>query len=776
MSQLVEISKELLRVINSYIHNKELPKHINFGKLFAYAKRHSLANLLFIALQDKGILTESEDVLGKKYFAAQSAQQISQDYYFDKLYKALIKEKIKFMPLKGKKLRELYPDQTARTSCDIDVFYDRTKSKQVYTILTDMGFKCEGKGANHSTWHKGVVTLEMHHALAENNEEFNKYYKNVWDRLKTDDGIRYQFSNEDFYIYFLVHSTKHFESAGFGIRTILDIYLYTTKVELDREYLNAELNKLGLKKFADCMEELASAWFGDGKLNEKVQLVADYIAESFTYGRNDNRAMMSGAKKGKNAKKAKKGYYIKTLFPPYRSMKSLYPILKYLPFLLPFMWVYKWFEVLLTRRKSFRRVVDNAKAFSDKKIEKINKIKEIAGIDGQNNSNIILGEKNLESASRKNPLIQTINAVIHGTELPDDCDWARLLNYAKRHSLASLTYLAIKDSDKVSSEVKALASRQFSANTVQQVSQEYYADLIFERLKEKNIKFMPLKGYFMRRIYPIPEMRTSCDVDILIDSTKNEEVSEMMKELSFTVTGYGKNQVHWENGNIAIAIHTDLAVNREYYYKYYENVWDRLKTKDGIRFEFSPEDFYIYLIVHAAKHFSHGGFGIRTVLDFYYYRTKIKMDEEYLDRQLEELKLKKFALSFEKLARVWFDGEETDEETEIVADFVLSSATYGTTNANLIMKNLGKKKSAKRIRRAYMFRAIFPTFSNMKTLYPVLKYLPFLLPFTYVIRWFKVLFTKPKRIKEVSKSLEGLDNQNYDKTSQVLKITQTPEE
>ena len=134
------------------------------------------------------------------------------------------------------------------------------------------------------------------------------------------------------------------------------------------------------------------------------------------------------------------------------------------------MWVYKWFEVLFTRRKRFKRVVDNAKAFSDKKIEKINKIKEIAGIDGQNNSNIILGEKNLESASRKNSLIQTINAVIHGTELPDDCDWARLLNYAKRHSLASLTYLAIKDSDKVSSEVKALASRQFSANTVQQVS------------------------------------------------------------------------------------------------------------------------------------------------------------------------------------------------------------------------------------------------------------------------------------------------------------------
>ena len=52
---------------------------------------------------------------------------------------------------------------------------------------------------------------------------------------------------------------------------------------------------------------------------------------------------------------------------------------------------------------------------------------------------------------------------------------------------------------------------------------------------------------------------------------------------------------------------------------------------------------------------------------------------------------------------------------------------------------------------------VFPSFSGMKTLYPILKKLPFLLPFCWVIRWFKVLFTKNKNIKRELTNLKKYD-------------------
>lgn len=51
----------------------------------------------------------------------------------------------------------------------------------------------------------------------------------------------------------------------------------------------------------------------------------------------------------------------------------------------------------------------------------------------------------------------------------------------------------------------------------------------------------------------------------------------------------------------------------------YENVKEHLLPVDGTayQFAFTPKDFYVFVLAHAHKHYSHSGTGIRTLADIY---------------------------------------------------------------------------------------------------------------------------------------------------------------
>jgi hypothetical protein len=370
----------IIDLINSVINNKPLPEVQNWWELFHYARKHSLGSLLYYGVKDATNLPDGFQEKVRKCFTAQTAQQMSQDYIADKLFEELTKNSVKFMPMKGARIRALYPFPEMRTSCDVDVFYDQQKNDEVYRIMEGFGFKCEGTGYNHLEWRKGNLTVEMHYSLSEQNVTIKNYYSDVFARCATEDNVRYDFSNEDFYVYFFVHAAKHFTSGGFGIRTVLDIYMMKTKLEFDQEYLKTELEKLNLYKFARAIEKLALAWFGDGEIDEETKAVGDFVLNNSTYGKSEYLATIKGGGHKTKGKGIKFKFLLNTLFPPYKSMKNVYPILKKAPILLPFAWVYKWFDVLFRRKERFKVAVNNMQSIDNDRVTEVNKVFDITGL------------------------------------------------------------------------------------------------------------------------------------------------------------------------------------------------------------------------------------------------------------------------------------------------------------------------------------------------------------------------------------------------------------
>ena len=373
--------------------------------------------------------------------------------------------------------------------------------------------------------------------------------------------------------------------------------------------------------------------------------------------------------------------------------------------------------------------------------------------------------------SAKN-LVKIISGYFGKPENLADVNWQEIFAVSKAHNVTSIFYEAVKDRDDVPKEVLNAAKQQTLALLNQQILQEYYTEKVFVKLEEKGIKYLPLKGYIMRRYYPRPDLRSSCDSDILYDAKKEEQIAPIMQELGFLL------EHEWMNGVVRIEMHTELFGRHELHYKYYDDVlgWDRLKTENKIRYDFTDEDYYIYFLAHASKHFSSAGFGIRTIMDIYVFnKEKPNLDKEYIKKELEKLGIYKFSKCLEKIADIWFNEGESDEEIKLLEEYVLTSGAYGIKEHGTVMRSSNKDKSAKGNKARYIFSMIFPSYKNMQTSYTVLRKVPILLPFVWVYRWFKVLFKRREKIGEVKKSVNLINDKNSAEIKKLLEITDFPD-
>ncbi|MBQ9729656.1 MAG: nucleotidyltransferase family protein [Clostridia bacterium] len=366
----------VIQIVKSLLTGEEIPDCENLQSVFSCAQKHSLETMVYEAVKNSQTVPEEFKKEAKKQYFIQLAQLALQEECAKELFALFQERGIKYLPLKGYVLRELYPKKEWRISCDVDVFYDSSRRKEVEEIMRGLGYLEKETGVNNTLWERGTAAVETHHALAEQSEFGKPYYENVFARLEQKNGAEYAFNAEDFYVYYLFHAAKHFTGGGFGLRTLTDVYLYRKLVPLSEETLNAELEKLHLKVFKDEVEKVVDACFNGAKASEDTAFLIDYIFRSGTYGQEDaNAAFDVSTENGE--KKSRKKYLLQTIFPSYKIMKRKYPVVGKVPVLYPFAWVWRWIEVLLFRRDRIQATIQNKNSLNEGNIRNAKRVLEI---------------------------------------------------------------------------------------------------------------------------------------------------------------------------------------------------------------------------------------------------------------------------------------------------------------------------------------------------------------------------------------------------------------
>ena len=233
----------------------------------------------------------------------------------------------------------------------------------------------------------------------------------------------------------------------------------------------------------------------------------------------------------------------------------------------------------------------------------------------------------------------------------------QVINMAKKHAVLSLLY------DELPKETLTEEQSRYIEKECKQISLQNYRLLFLTKyivglLEENGLKVVVLKGVSTAQYYPVPELRKSGDVDLLLpDTDKIGLIKQIMLTNGFKIYEEQLANHHisfLSEEGISIEIHTMLAepfdngkINR-----YLDEM---VKNKDfetdtvcamGLELPVLSKSYYAYeLLLHMMQHFLRSGFGLKLLCDWVvFWQYPVEEDEKstYL-RLLEESRVKGFS-------------------------------------------------------------------------------------------------------------------------------------
>ena len=380
----------IINLIHSALTGKKyvLSEDFDFVSVYKYAKSHRIVPLVYYGIVNSQIQLDPQ--LNNQFFSdvCQSmAVSQKQNYSLAKLSDEFEKNAIDFMPLKGSIIKEIYPKAEMRTMGDADIIIRMEQYDKIVPILEEMGMQFVKENENELAWNDAPFYLELHRYLVSpQHKDYFKYFGDGWRFAKLAEGSQHRFvmSNEDFYIYLFAHLTKHYRFSGIGIKHFVDIWVYlNTYPDLDMQYIEEEFKKLKMYDFHKNVVRTVKCWFEDGECDESVDIITDKAFGSGAFGTKSSSQKAAAVKTLENSKvkNVKVNGFLRSAFLPYKNMCKLFPILKKVPVLLPFMWIWRLIYAVLFKRKKIKNLYENIGKVSNDEALEYKKELEAVGLD-----------------------------------------------------------------------------------------------------------------------------------------------------------------------------------------------------------------------------------------------------------------------------------------------------------------------------------------------------------------------------------------------------------
>lgn len=260
--------------LNNTTPGKGFLKTVNPEKLRALCRFHgvnAMAAMVVLSAEDaENVLSPGEIKEWSLTKSRALGKYLTVKDETDLVCGALAKKGIRFTKLKGMVIGNYYPKPGMREMSDVDLLIDSGKREQAREVLESFGYKPEAFGqSNHDVYEKPpMLCFEIHDELfTRYHRRFYDYYINCREKMLTDpeNPFELRFTDEDFYIYQLVHSSKHLYDSGVGLRALTDIYVFLNKFTARREYIDRELKVLGIDREERVMSSLAYKLFSPEK-------------------------------------------------------------------------------------------------------------------------------------------------------------------------------------------------------------------------------------------------------------------------------------------------------------------------------------------------------------------------------------------------------------------------------------------------------------------------------------------------------------------------------
>ena len=364
------------------------------------------------------------------------------------------------------------------------------------------------------------------------------------------------------------------------------------------------------------------------------------------------------------------------------------------------------------------------------------------------------------------------------TEIPDNLDWNKFNRLAEINSISGIVGYVLKQSkaDSVPAEIREKYESEFLSTIAITTMRDEEMKSLISLLNKNGIDHLLFKGYIVKDLYTVPELRTFGDIDFAIRSEDRSQCNDLLCSNGYRllddwepVYSYEKNVEHYE-------VHTELLdsnLNNNYdYQSYFLSFWEHSVCIDRHTYELELEYHFLYLLMHLAKHLYSSGAGIRMYLDiaFYLRAFRDKIDWSHFKKEARTLKIERFVNTVFTALYKWFEIESPiplkDVDSAFMDEFLtftLNGGVFGFEGDSAKLAQVRKNSQGQSVKRAdTLLKRAFPSADTIKSRYTYLEGKPWLLPVAWVHRFFKKNNTTAEYLNESKEILRTNKNDVVD--------------
>ncbi len=378
-------------------------------------------------------------------------------------------------------------------------------------------------------------------------------------------------------------------------------------------------------------------------------------------------------------------------------------------------------------------------------------------------------------------IIQVLSDFLNNrkTSQKNDFDWVEIWTLSRQHQIGGIVYYQCKDF--IPDNVRSYFDKEYSASVYYYLNRQADMSALDSAFRKENIPYFIVKGLAVSVYYPVPELRTMGDTDIVVHPEDRSRARDMLiqngfhEEKAFTDTEW-----HYSHHEMDYELHDHLlydeTVNEGKFKDFINDYWDYVQDN-----KLDPNFHFLFLLIHLRKHLMNSGVGFRQFMDVaVMIKNEKKLNWKWIQEKLEEIGLMEYASICFGFIKKWFGitapievKYPDDEFYNLATKAIFSNGIFGFDNVE------NKGNSAVNDTRKYNNSRMSVLLTGITRAFPPYKYMkewkqysyvdgrPYLMPVAYVHRlargirdfsvkkkYIKIFFPSDSEVQKRKKYLE----------------------